>query len=138
MQKRLAAAEIIRERNPRSSVARLAPLRLVVAKDFWVGESKPINALLHVANQETIGLRLLAAQGGDDGVLGPIYVLALIDKNESEPLLPPPGNRGIAQQTKRKLFQIRKVNAAQFAFRFAKSGGEFARQPQERADMRAD
>src|SRR6185369_2133724 len=112
------------------AVTRYAPALFVIAKDFWVGESKPIDALLHVADEKAIGLRFLSAQGGDDRILGAIDVLALIDKNESKPFLPLPGNRGVAQQPKSKLLQIGKINAAQLAFRFAEGSGEFARQPQ--------
>src|SRR5439155_26077201 len=130
-----AASEIIRQGNACAAAARLAPALVVLAEDFWVGEAEPIDALLNVADQKTIRLCVLAAESDKDRILGAVDVLALIHENEPQPLLPLPGNRAVAQQAKRKLFQVGKINTTQFTLRFAEGGAELARQPQQCADV---
>ena len=78
----LMAAEIFRERNDlRAGAGR--PRVMVPAEDGRIGQTEAVNALLDIADQETVGLRAFAAQGLNDGFLGFIDVLEFVHKNFS-------------------------------------------------------
>src|SRR6185436_1130075 len=77
-----AAAKILRERN--GLPGRGAPVAGVTAEDSRVGETEAINALLHIADQEAVPLRTLAAQRRDDAVLRCVDVLIFIHKHKTD------------------------------------------------------
>src|SRR5438477_693882 len=112
LEKRLATAEIVRQRNACPSPALLTPQCFVFAEDFWVREAEPVDTLLDVAYQKTIGLCPLSAECGDDRILDPVDVLALVNEDEAQPISPLPGNGRIAQETKGKLLEIGKIDPA--------------------------
>src|SRR5437899_1725404 len=57
MQQRLPAPEIVRQGNSAPAVVCAPPEFLVFAKDFRIGEAKPIDALLDVTHEKSIRLR---------------------------------------------------------------------------------
>ncbi len=87
IQKRGAAAKIfIQSQHP--MVRLILPVTRVALKQLRRGQAEAINALLHVADHEEIGLVAAAAQALEKGVLGSIDVLALVHQHVFEALSP--------------------------------------------------
>src|SRR2546425_4692407 len=88
MQDRLATAKVFAQSDALAGGGIGAQSLFVVAKNPRVGETEPVNALLHVAHQKTVRFSSVTADRFNDLILGLIDVLVFIDKNVVE-LSPP-------------------------------------------------
>src|SRR5882762_4603251 len=135
----LAAAEIFREQQ-RGGPAMLRPRCGVTLKYARVRLTKAVDALLHIADQESIGLVGRPAYRLQNLVLGRIDILVLIDEHPLESLLPFPRQfRGLAiapEEPKRVLFQVMKINLAHRALCGFESLRKIACQCQQSAHKR--
>src|ERR1043166_9094257 len=129
------ATEIGSERNAPTTLS-VTPLFFVVSENARIGETKPIDALLHIADQKAVALA--ATTRANDRVLRRVDVLAFIDEHMLE--LPLPGSRRfrgltacIDEQLQCKLFEIRKVHDALRALRLREFFRELPRKQQQRA-----
>ena len=121
----LVAAEIFRERNDaRAGIGH--PSLMIFGEDARIGQAETVNALLDIADEETVGAIALAAQRFNDRLLGFIDVLVFIHEYEAQFLAPMTGNLArtavFPKQAKGKLFKVVKVDAAFLPFGFAKCG----------------
>src|ERR1700759_4103480 len=93
----------------------LTPKFFVGLENFWVRETKTIDALLHVADQKTICVCAFAADGPQNGVLRLVDVLIFIHENKFETRLPflrqrrRTIRRGVPKQAQGELFQVGKI-----------------------------
>src|ERR1700744_2732394 len=88
----LATAEIFGQRD--DLACRRMPLAGVVAENFRVGQAETVDALLHIADEETIGDVTIAGKGGNDAVLRRIDVLIFIHEHETKFVAPDRGRGG--------------------------------------------
>src|ERR1043166_2048762 len=102
------AAEIVSERNALATLS-AAPFFFIATKDVRVGETKSVDALLHISHEKAVALA--AAHRANDCVLRRVDVLAFIDEHMLE--FPLPGSRRfrgltarIDEQLQCKLFEI--------------------------------
>src|SRR5260370_20558929 len=142
MQDRLATSEIVAQSDALAGGGIGAPSLFVLAKNPRVGESEPVNALLHVAHQKTVRFSPAAADRFDDLILGLLDVLVFIHENVVE--VPPPllrrrrrpaGGR-VAEEAKGKLLDVGEIDAAQLAFGPGELRAKRPRQLQQRDHVR--
>ena len=109
----------------------IGPLFGIIPEQFRLGHAETIDALLHVADHEQVGIFIVMAQRLDDGVLGGVDVLAFVHENMLEPLAPLLGDLVAGQYLQRQLLQIRKVNPARSPLGGRKLRAECPRQLQQ-------
>lgn len=132
VQNRLPAAEILDQRNGAAATPR--PSLGVRAKNAGIGQAKAVNALLDVADEEPVGLRVRPADHLQNEVLSRIDVLVLVNEHEAELLAPLPSDAGwsaralVVEQPQGMLFEILKIDHAEFAFGVGEGLGELASQ----------
>ena len=107
-----------------------------------IRQAKSIDALLDVADQETVSIRQLPAQSLDDFILRGVNVLILIDEHEAQLLTPFLSDlsgticvRG-PQQPQGVLFQVVKIHHPQLTFRKEELFAELLREPQQGQHLR--
>src|SRR3989442_1086479 len=77
-----SAAKVFGQNEARAAAVLFPPSCLVTCEELRVRQPEAIDALLHIADQETVRLALLPAQSRDDRFLGAVDVLELVHKNK--------------------------------------------------------
>jgi len=141
IQKGFATAEILVQHH--GLVGARAPRGGVGAEDARVGAAEAVDALLHVADQEAVGRVGLAAQGGEDQVLGGVDVLVFVHEHEPQSAALLAGHGGgllalaIPEQPQGVLLQVGKIHLAPLAFGLGEGPAELLGQLQQRAHLPA-
>ena len=131
-----AASEIVHQRHCLTQP--VAPGARVFLKNVRIRQPKPINALLYVAHQKSVGCRAFAAERFDDSILRCVNVLIFVHKNILKFLPPLAGDRGrlagsvVPEQSQGVLLQVVKIQHSQFAFVFGEGITKLAGQFQQR------
>src|SRR5581483_4645112 len=107
-------------------------------EDVRIGEAEAVDALLDIADQETVGLWAFATEGLENGVLGVVDVLVFVDENETEFLAPLPRNVGHSKHAKGVLFEVVEIHHAQFTFGVSEAGGELPGEAEQDEHLRTD
>src|SRR5581483_6466172 len=131
-----AAAEIVGQRDDAPVPG--GPGGDVVLEDVRIGEAEAVDALLDIADQETVGLWAFATEGLENGVLGVVDVLVFVDENETELLAPLPRNVGHSKHAKGVLFEVVEIHHAQFTFGVSEAGGELPGEAEQDEHLRTD
>ena len=106
-------------------------------KDRWISEAEAIDALLHIADEEAVRIRTIAADGAENRVLRGVDVLILVHENMRETRAPTqPNSCGrfricIPKQSQSELFEVRKIHASGFTLGPCKVRAEVAHQSQQ-------